>query len=222
MSSYVYMKVLESTPERYDRGIRVLSHGTIDDLWQEVAARVARPGARVLDLGCGTGGLTLACARRGARVTAIDKDAGMLAVARRKAAAARLDSPPRWLEIGVMELEDELAPGSFDAAVSSLLMSELLPEERAYTLASLRRLLVPGGRLVLADEAAPRGRLARARWRLSRAPRAAITWLLTQQTTRPMDGLADEVRSAGFHEVTEQRAARGDFVIVDATNPGAP
>lgn len=32
MSSFVWMKVLESAPERYDRGIRVLSRGRIDDV----------------------------------------------------------------------------------------------------------------------------------------------------------------------------------------------
>ena len=29
MSSYVFMKVLESTPQRYDRGLRILSRGRI-------------------------------------------------------------------------------------------------------------------------------------------------------------------------------------------------
>ncbi|RMF71259.1 MAG: class I SAM-dependent methyltransferase [Acidobacteria bacterium] len=222
MSSYVYMKVLESTPERYDRGIRLLSGGTIDALWARIARRVAGPGVRVLDIGCGTGGLSLACAARGALVTGLDRDAGMLAVARRKAAAQQLEHPPRWLELGVMEIEDELSPESFDAIVASLVMSELLPEERAHTLRQARRLLVPGGALVLADEAAPAGRAARAWWRLRRAPRVAITWLLTQQTTHPMDGLADEVRRAGFDDVREERVPEGDFLIVSARRGDAP
>lgn len=222
MSSYVYMKVLESTPERYDRGIRLLSGGTIDALWATIARRVAGPGVRVLDIGCGTGGLSLACAARGALVTGLDRDAGMLAVARRKAAAQQLEHPHRWLELGVMEIEDELSPESFDAIVASLVMSELLPEERAHTLRQARRLLVPGGTLVLADEAAPAGRAARAWWRLRRAPRVAITWLLTQQTTHPMDGLADEVRQAGFEDVREERVPEGDFLIVSARRGDAP
>ncbi len=217
MSSYVYMKVLESTPERYDQGIRALSGGTIDALWEDLAARVAGPGVRVLDLGCGTGGLTLACARRGAEVTGLDRDAGMLDVARRKAEALALDPPPRWVEAGVMELEDEFEPGSFDAVVSSLMMSELLPEERRYALEQVRRLLVPGGALLLADEAAPEGRARRWWWRLRRAPVAAFTWLLSGHTTRPMEGLADEVRAAGFADVVEERVPEGDFTVVSAT-----
>ncbi len=216
MSSYVYMKVLESTPQRYDRGIRILSGGTIDALWREVASRVARPGVRVLDLGCGTGGLSLACARLGAEVTGLDKDAGMLAVARQKAAAEGLKVAPQWLELGVMEMEDVIEPASFDAVVSSLMMSELLPEERAYALRQTLRALVKGGSIVLADEVAPEEGASKFLWRLKRAPRAALTWLLTQQTTHPMEGLADDVRAAGFAEVRQQRVAEGDFVIVSA------
>ena len=188
MSSYVYMKMLESTPERYDQGLRLLSGHTIDGLWEELAARVAAPERRVLDIGCGTGGVTLACARRGARVTGLDKDAGMLAVARAKADAEGLS--PTWIEARVMELEDEIAPGSFDAVVSSLAMSELLPEERAYALRQARAALAPGGRLLLADEAAPVGAVQRLVWRLRRLPWATLTLLLTGQRTQPMDCIA--------------------------------
>ncbi|NOY92561.1 MAG: class I SAM-dependent methyltransferase [Deltaproteobacteria bacterium] len=222
MSSYVYMKVLESTPERYDRGIRLMSGGHIDALWAEVAERVATPETRVLDIGCGTGGLSLACAERGAVVTGLDKDAGMLGVARRKADAERYAHAPRWLELGVMEMEDVLEDESFDAIVSSLAMSELLPEERAYTLRQAKRLLTLGGVMILADEAAPVGRRARLAWRLRRAPRAALTWLLTQQTTHPMQGLTDEVRAAGFDELREERAHEGDFILVSARREERP
>src|SRR3954449_7445227 len=41
-------------------------------------------GKRVLDLGCGSGDLTLPLVQAGARVTAVDLSAGMLAVARRR------------------------------------------------------------------------------------------------------------------------------------------
>ena len=85
MSSFVWMKVLESAPERYDRGIRMLSCGRIEAAYERIAALVAAPGKRILDIGCGTGGVSLACAARGAAVTGIDIDAGMLEVARRKA-----------------------------------------------------------------------------------------------------------------------------------------
>ena len=84
MSTFVWMKVLESAPERYDRGIGVLSGGRIGNVYERIAALAAAPGKRVLDIGCGTGGVSLACAARGALVTGIDIDTGMLGVARAK------------------------------------------------------------------------------------------------------------------------------------------
>jgi len=198
-----------------------MSGGTIDALWAQMAEQVAKPGACVLDLGCGTGGLTLACASRGAQVTGLDKDAGMLAVARRKAKENSFEEAPEWLELSVMEMEDVLAPESFDAIVSCLAMSELLPEERAYALRQAKVALRPGGVLLLADEAAPEGGGAHLMWRLRRAPRAALTWLLTQQTTHPMQSLGDDVRRADFSDVREERAKEGDFILVRATREGA-
>jgi ubiquinone/menaquinone biosynthesis C-methylase UbiE len=214
MSTYVYMKVLESAPERYDRGIARLSGGMIAAIYRQVAERAAAPGRRVLDVGCGTGGVALACAARGARVVGIDVNAGMLKVARDK--AARREPPPEidWIELGAMELEDRFEPDTFDAVVSCLVFSELSPDERAYALRVARRLLHAGGGVVIADEVAPRGRVARTwRW-VRRLPLVFTTWALTQTSTHPVEGLADAVRAAGFADVAEERLGRDDFAIV--------
>lgn len=216
MSTYVYMKLLESAPERYDAGIRRLSRGRIDAVYQRIAELAAEPGHRVLDLGCGTGGVTLACAKRGARVVGIDMDAGMLEVARRKVQASAPAPSIEFLRLGAMEIEDRFDPGSFDAIVSCLLFSELLVEERGYVLSVARSRLKPGGRLVVADEVAPRTSLGRARAKLFRLPSAVWTYLLTQRTTRPVPELTKEVIAAGFTGVQEERLAGDDFAIVAA------
>ena len=161
MSTYVLMKVLESTPERYDRGIRILSGGAIESVYAEIARRAAAPGRRVLDLGCGTGGVTLACAAAGARVIGIDRDPAMLDVARDKIGAAGLGERVELLELGAMEIEDRFPPGSFDAIVSCLMLSELAEEEQGYVLRTARSRLRAGGRLVVADEVRARAAAAR-------------------------------------------------------------
>lgn len=215
MSSYVYMKVLESSPHRYDRGIRWLSGGAITEVYRRVAAEVCGAGRRVLDVGCGTGSLALACAEGGARVIGVDRDAGMLDVARSK-------TPPgasvEWVELGALELEDRFAPGAFDAAVSCLVFSELMPEEQDYVLRTLRTRVRAGGRVVVADEVAPRGGAARAWWRLRRAPVEALTWLITQTSTRPVTGLRERFEQAGFVNV-RVAALHGDFEIVSGEVP---
>src|SRR5581483_4877802 len=60
------------------------------------AARIARlavdaPGERALEVGAGTGALTAALARRGARVTAFDVDPDMVAILRERADLAGVD-----------------------------------------------------------------------------------------------------------------------------------
>jgi ubiquinone/menaquinone biosynthesis C-methylase UbiE len=219
MSSYVYMKVLEASPERYDRGIHRLSGGHIDALYEEIARRASAPGRRVLDLGCGTGGLTLACAARGGEVTGIDLDAGMLDVARRKGALRSGDGRIEWVELGAMEIEDRFPESSFDAVVSCLMFSELAPEEQAYVLATSRSRLRPGGTIVVGDETTPATWAARV-WRfLRRLPAVVVTYLLTQTTTRPIAELGAKLRAAGFERVTEERQAGGDFVIAQGWRP---
>ncbi len=218
MSSYVYMKVLESTPQRYDRGIRMLSRGTIDEVYRRLAELVAEPGGRVLDVGCGTGGVAIACAARGADVVGIDINNGMLEVARAKAAGAPTGGRIEWLELGALEIEDRFPARAFDGAASCLLFSELTDDEQSYVLGKLISRVRPGGTVAIADEVAPEGTAARVWWRVRRAPLVAATWLLSQTSTRPVAGLEQRMREAGFVDLHVDRMA-GDFVVIHGKVP---
>lgn len=221
MSSFVYMKVLESAPLRYDRGMRLLSRGRIGALYDELAARVAAPQRRILDVGCGTGGVALACAARGADVTGIDGNAGMLEVARTRAEAAGLQARLQWLQLDAAEIEDHIAPGSLDAVTACLVLSELSPQEQAYLLRSAATCLRPGGLLLVADEVVPEGWWARLAYRLGRWGLLVLAWLLTQTSTRPLREVASRVRAAGFVNCTEQRLWGGSLLLLQARKPEA-
>ena len=97
-------------------------------------------GRRILDAGCGSGPLSAALRDRGADVTGIDASARMLALARR-----RLGDDAA---LHVADLSDPLpfADGAFDDVVSSLVLHYL--EDWGPTLAEMRRVLRPGGRLI--------------------------------------------------------------------------
>jgi demethylmenaquinone methyltransferase/2-methoxy-6-polyprenyl-1,4-benzoquinol methylase len=214
MSSYVFMRVLESAAHRYDRGMRLLSRGRIDAVYAAVADLVAAPGRRILDVGCGTGGVAIACAERGAQVVGIDRSAEMLAVAGAKTLTGRGQGSVEWIQLGAAEIEDRFGPGSFDGIVACLLFSELSGAEQDYCLEVVHSRLRPGGDLVIADEVLPATAVARLLYSLRRLPLAVLTYALTQTTTRAVSGLADRVRAAGFVDVREDRVAGGAFAVV--------
>ena len=102
-----------------------------------------KPGARIIDSGAGAGGAALELARRGARVTAIDASAGMVARIMERAADEGLQ-----LEALVMDGQRlAFADASFDAALSVFGVI-LFPDAEA-GLAELRRVIRPRGRVAL-------------------------------------------------------------------------
>jgi ubiquinone/menaquinone biosynthesis C-methylase UbiE len=213
MSTYVYMRILESAPRRYDRGLWLLSLGRITALYEEVADAVVAGmrAPRVLEIGCGTGNLTRALLARGATVTAIDINPDMLAVA-----ANKLGSPEGRLtlrEMAAVEIADRFPRGDFDAVAATLVLSEMSEEEQAYVLAAARQLLRPAGRLVVADEVQPARCLARLMHACRRWPLALITYVLTQTTTAAVRNLPERVRAAGLR-IVEQRRVGGAGLIV--------
>ena len=215
MSSYVFMKVLESRARRYDRGIALISLGQSEKARRRLVADNVRQGARVLEIGCGTGTAAILAARGGADVLGFDVSADMLAVAREKVKAARLEDRIRLVEMGVSGM-DRLADRSFDLVMATLVFSELSPEEQAYALRHARRTLRDGGRLAIADEARPEGLVKRALHRVVRFPLTVATFVLTQTTTSAVEGLCDLVRVAGFRVDVEERAALDSFLYLVA------
>jgi ubiquinone/menaquinone biosynthesis C-methylase UbiE len=101
------------------------------------------PCESVLDVACGTGVLAREAARRtapGGKVTGLDCNPGMLAVAGRQAPGIE------WTE-GMAETLP-FADGSFDAVVSQFGL--MFFQDRVAALAEMRRVLKPGGRLAVA------------------------------------------------------------------------
>lgn len=98
-------------------------------------------GRRILDAGCGAGPLLAALRDRGAIVTGIDKSAGMLELARRRLGD---DADLQVAELGSpLPFPDD----TFDDVTASLVLHYL--EDWGPALAELRRVLKPGGRLIV-------------------------------------------------------------------------
>jgi phosphatidylethanolamine/phosphatidyl-N-methylethanolamine N-methyltransferase len=142
------------------------------------------PGARVLEVGVGTG-LALPHYRREKRITGIDLSAEMLHRAHSRVAEARLSHVEALLE---MDAEATSFPDSgFDIAVA-MFVASVVPHPRRL-LAEMRRVVRPGGHILFvnhfAAEGGPRWWAERALAPASRAlgwhPDFAVDALLTPE-----------------------------------------
>jgi ubiquinone/menaquinone biosynthesis C-methylase UbiE len=217
MSTYVLMRILESAPQRYDLGIRLLTFGRAERAYDRLSERIG-PGQRVLDLGCGTGALAVRAARRGGIVKGIDINPEMLAIARQRVKDEHLEGRVELAEQGIAELDQEDGQ-SYDAVTSGLCFSELSEDELAYTLDQVARVLKPGGLLLVADEVRPRHLITRALRSLLRAPLALITYLITQQTSHAVRALPEGLAAAGLSLVSTTQSALGSFGVYVAQRP---
>jgi ubiquinone/menaquinone biosynthesis C-methylase UbiE len=105
----------------------------------------------VLEIGCGTGSLTvcLAEALPEASITALDPDLDALARAQAKDPLEKID----WREGTALGLA--IADESFDRVVASLVLHHLTTAQKRVALAEAFRVLHPGGRLHIADWGRP-------------------------------------------------------------------
>ncbi len=106
----------------------------------ELAGDVA--GRRVLDAGCGSGPIASALRDRGAIVAGFDSSAGMLELARRRL------GPGADLHLADLASPLPFGDGTFDDVIAALVLHYL--KDWTGPLAELRRVLRPGGRLIVA------------------------------------------------------------------------
>jgi 2-polyprenyl-3-methyl-5-hydroxy-6-metoxy-1,4-benzoquinol methylase len=114
--------------------------------WQELLAQWLPPAPKsILDIGCGTGSLSLLMAEMGYAVTGIDFAPAMIAQAKAKLLAVGHSATFHIMDAA----HPELAPQRFDALVCRHLLWAL--PKPARVLERWLALLAPGGRMVLIE-----------------------------------------------------------------------
>jgi demethylmenaquinone methyltransferase / 2-methoxy-6-polyprenyl-1,4-benzoquinol methylase len=229
-------RMFTAIARRYDMNNRLHSFGR-DQAWRRAVVRLAqaKPGDDVLDMACGTGDLTeaFACAKHGPRPRSVvggDFTDAMLEIARAKterrrspratsgrpggAGASAGDVTPTYVHADAMNLPFE--DRSFD--IVSIAFGIRNVGEPARALREFRRVLRPGGRLVVLEFSQPGNRVVR--WLNAIYTRKIMPWTATLisgdrsgayhylpksvQTFTSAEAFVSLLRECGFKDIQTQ------------------
>jgi ubiquinone/menaquinone biosynthesis C-methylase UbiE len=215
---YGWMKFVEVAPERYDWAVTVMTGGRLNRVKDRIAEQIG-PGDRVLDLGCGTGTLALRCIDKGAFVTGLDSSKYMLEQAVRNAATRGLEHRLTIVRDSVTQLRKHFDEGSFDVVTSTMALGEFPREYLEHIFNDCKRLLKPGGCLLIADEVWPETLWTRIGYHIGIALLWIPQFLLLRRAFFPIRDLRGTIRSAGFQVTHVESWAAGCFQLVRAEMP---
>jgi demethylmenaquinone methyltransferase/2-methoxy-6-polyprenyl-1,4-benzoquinol methylase/phosphoethanolamine N-methyltransferase len=176
----------------YDLAVNLTTLGQAVHLRKmTVDTALIKPGDRVLDVGCGTGEVTLLAKTRtkGGQVYGIDPAPEMIAAARKKAGRRGLEVDFR---VGVIE-SLPFEESTMDVVTSSLMMHHLPEDLKVRGLAEIYRVLKPGGRLLIADFMRPTG---------SFLNHLFMAFTRHQGLESGIEDLQKLLRAAGFGQIT--------------------
>ena len=219
--------MFDDVAPRYDVTNTVLSLG-LDRTWRDAVARTVHlgPGERALDLAAGTGTSSAAIARHGGLVVSCDFSLGMLR------AGFRRRRPGYVVFVAGDALRLPFADGSFDAVSISFGLRNLVDPDAG--LRELLRVTRPGGRLALCEFSHPTWRPWRTVYlrylmralpaiatRVSSNPDAYVYLAESIRAWPDQAQLADQVRLAGWHDVSWQDLTGGIVAVHRARRPSS-
>ena len=198
----------------YDGMVNLMTLGQASRLRRmTVVQALLQPGETLLDVGCGTGGVTIPAKIKvgeGGSAAGIDPAPDMIAVARRKAKRAGVEIDFRVGVIESLPYPDE----TFDVVTSSLMMHHLPQHLQVRGLAEIWRALKPGGRILIADMRRPSASFFK-RFLISQAFHHG------HRVQSSIEDLPKLLGEAGFEDVEQLDARFGNIGFVRAKKPAA-
>ncbi len=206
----------------------------MDDKWRNAALEAVRPGMRVLDLGCGTGDLTLGAAKKmgTGEVVGLDFSPNMLTVAEKRYRAAG----PGLAKVRFVALRAEDIPfedDPYDMVISGFVLRNIYENIDAI-LTKVYSSLTPSGKIRLLDFTEPPSKAWKGLWQLYMNTAARFygrvlfgnkfpDTYLTQSAARfakPVE-FVTKLAKAGFKNIQAQTFMGGIIVLYKADKDGA-
>jgi demethylmenaquinone methyltransferase/2-methoxy-6-polyprenyl-1,4-benzoquinol methylase len=216
---------------RYDLLNHLLS-GNIDKRWRRAVAKalfatLSQGEARILDVACGTGDLSLTLFASGkAQIIGLDFCRPMLDIAQSKAARSGFTVP--FVEGDALNLP--FRDSSFEAATIAFGLRNLASVEAGFK--ELLRVLKPGGRVAVLEFSKPNAPLLRSAFKLYftkllplfggliSGSKSAYQYLPESVSRFPdQAGLANLMRQAGFEQVAFRNLTGGIAALHSGTRP---
>jgi len=193
----------------YDIGIRLW--GRRGRRWRTDLVRRLdlRPGDRALDVACGTGRLAFELASHVAPDGKVDAvDAATEMIDRASATNNRVRLPVRFQVALAQRLP--FRDDTFNAATCTLALHHIAHDDRRTVVEEIRRVLQPGGRLLIADFQTP-----------TRRPARYIARLLFghAMAERPLDQATDLLQATGFIDLTRDSTTTRWIGLAIGTKP---
>jgi demethylmenaquinone methyltransferase/2-methoxy-6-polyprenyl-1,4-benzoquinol methylase/phosphoethanolamine N-methyltransferase len=173
---------------------------------QALTAAAPQPGEKALDVGCGPGTMAIVLSQKvspGGEAVGIDASLEMIDVARKKAKRERFTA--RFEPAAIESLP--FADGYFDLATSTFMLHHLPEDVQSKGLAEVRRVLRPGGRLVIADFSSESGSFLG----------HLLSLLGHAHGNSTFPALEAKLRAAGFAHVEQLPSKRKGTMIVKAS-----
>lgn len=213
---------------RYDLFNRLTSLGQ-DGRWRREALEPLREGMRVLDLGCGTGDLSLMAASRfpnhGTAIVGIDFSEKML-----ERANARREKDPRLAQADIVFLKRRaedlpMERECYDLIVSGFVLRNIY-ENIDYILKGVHASLKAGGRISFLDFTEPTDKTQLALWRTYMQTVVAVWGKLLFGQAYPVNYMTEsaarfvkpadfkkKLEAAGFRDVFDKKFMMGSIVL---------
>jgi ubiquinone/menaquinone biosynthesis C-methylase UbiE len=169
-----------------------------------------KAGDTVLDVGCGTGNLTMTAKSvmgKSGKVYGIDAAPEMIELARKKARQEGFDVS---FEIGLVE-KIPFPDASFDVVINRLMIHHLPDDLKHQAFAEILRILKPGGNLLVADFSPPTNPFVN---------HIASALVGPQMMQTNITAIIPMLTTAGFENISSGPTRSAFLAFVSAKKPG--